>query len=135
MGYGDFSPKTQIGRILAILYIPIAVGVMGTFLDVVASYIIAFRKKNAEDYWEQKELSLDDLVAMDVDGDGTVTKAEFLEFMLVAMNQVDQDTLDNLKAHFERLDYDHSGTLDKSDLLTMAQRSMDSQRQLKQRRK
>jgi len=135
VGYGDFSPKTQIGRILAILYIPIAVGVMGTFLDVVASYIIAFRKKNAEDYWEQKELSLDDLVAMDVDGDGTVTKAEFLEFMLVAMNQVDQDTLDNLKAHFERLDYDQSGTLDKSDLLTMAQRSMDSQRQLKQRRK
>lgn len=132
VGYGDLSPQTEAGRILAILYIPIAVGLMGTFLDLVATSIIAQKTKSAEDYWGNHDLSLKDLRVMDSDGDGTVSKAEFLEFMLVAMDQVDQDTLDNLKDHFDRLDKDKSGALDKGDLIEMAQTKLDSQKNLKQ---
>lgn len=134
MGYGDLSPQTQTGRLLAILYIPVAVGVMGSFLDLVANSIIAHQRQNAENYWQHKELSLKDLRAMDRDGDGTVSKAEFLEFMLVATDQIDQETLDNLKEHFDRLDKDKSGSLDKADLINMAQSKLESERELRRRR-
>ena len=120
-----------MGRLLAILYIPVAVGVMGSFLDIVANSIIKRQRQSAENYWQHKELSLRDLRAMDGDGDGTVSKAEFLEFMLVATDQVDQETLDNLKSHFDRLDKDHSGSLDKADLISMAQSKLDAERELR----
>ena len=105
---------------------------MGILLDVVANSIIAYRQANAEEMMKTKELTLRDLAVMDADGDGTVTRAEFLEFMLVAMNQVDQDTLDSLKEHFDRLDKDRSGTLDKRDLVNMAQKKLESEQNSKQ---
>lgn len=107
---------------------------MGTLLDIVANSIIARRQQKAQQYLKSKDLTLQDLAVMDGDGDGTVTRAEFLEFMLVAMNQVDQELLENLKEHFDRLDYDKSGTLDKSDLITMAQNKLQSQRSLRLRK-
>lgn len=107
---------------------------MGSFLDLVANSIIAHQRQNAENYWQHQELSLKDLRAMDRDGDGTVSKAEFLEFMLVATDQIDQETLDNLKEHFDRLDKDKSGSLDKADLINMAQSKLESERELRRRR-
>lgn len=103
---------------------------MGSFLDVVANSIIARQKQGAENYWQHKELSLKDLRAMDSDGDGTVSKAEFLEFMLIVTDQVSKEALDNLKDHFDRLDKDGSGSLDKADLISMAQSKLDSERML-----
>ena len=122
-----------MGRLLAILYIPVAVGVMGSFLDIVANSIIARQRQSAENYWQHKELSLKDLRAMDGDGDGTVSFSEFLCFMLVATDQVDQETLDNLKSQFDKLDTDKSGSLDKADLICMAQSKLDSKRELRRR--
>lgn len=122
-----------MGRILAVLYIPVAVSVIGSLLDVMANTIITLRKERGQREWRDKELTLKDLSVMDGDGDGTVTKAEYLEFMLVAMNQVDQDLLDNLKSHFDRLDKDKSGTLDKNDLINVAQYNLQKQRSSRRR--
>ena len=110
-----------MGRILAVLYIPVAVSVIGSLLDVMANMIIDFRQSQGQKQLRDKELTLQDLKVMDFDGDGQVSKAEFLEFMLIAMNQVDQELLDNLKSHFDRLDKDQSGTLDRNDLINVAQ--------------
>lgn len=120
VGYGDLSPHTQIGRVLAILYIPVAVCLMALFLDSISNAIIESRQLQAEQQLKSKELTLNDLKVMDADGDGTVTKAEFLEFMLVAMDQVEQDVIDHLKDRFDRLDLDKSGALDKADLIHVA---------------
>lgn len=63
---------------------------------------------------------MEDIRILDGDGDGNVTRAEFFEFMLVAMNQVDKSVFDGLNKHFDRLDADKSGTLNKDDLATLA---------------
>ncbi|CAB9507947.1 Two pore potassium channel [Seminavis robusta] len=133
VGYGDLSPATEMGRVLAIVYIPVAVCVMGFLLDIVANSIISSRRRKAQQYLKSKELTLKDLEVMDNDGDGSVTRAEFLEFMLVSMNQVDQEQLDNLNEHFDRLDSDGSGALDKYDLLTKARKKLASERSLRLR--
>lgn len=124
MGYGDLSPHTQTGRILAIVYIPMAVGVVGSFLDAIANAILERKRKATEDYLESKQLTLQDLKMMDYNGDGKVTLAEFYEFTLIAMGQVDRDTMDHLKERFNKLDKDNSGALDKDDLVELAENNI-----------
>eukprot|EP00957_Ditylum_brightwellii_P164738 12542624-Ditylum_brightwellii.AAC.1 len=62
------------------------------------------QSKENEQRFLQQELTLSDLKAMDADGDGDVDMAEFLSFMLVAMQKVDKESVDEIKALFNKLD-------------------------------
>jgi potassium channel subfamily K, other eukaryote len=126
VGYGDYSPTSQLGRGLAIVFIPLSVGAMGHFLSIVANWIIEGRQKWSAFRIEPYDLTLNDLEAMDDDGDGNVTRADFLEFMLVAMNKADQSLIDELKDHFNRLDQNGSGSLSREDLIAVARRKLQS---------
>lgn len=57
-----------------------------------------------------------ELLAMDSDGDGKVSKLEYLSYMLVKLNKADQDDIDGILTQFQKLDKDGSGELDKEDL-------------------
>jgi hypothetical protein len=61
---------------------------------------------------------------MDDNQDGHVTRAEFLEFMLVAMNKIDESLVQELRQHFDQLDYDGTGDLTRDDLVTAARRKL-----------
>ena len=61
-----------------------------------------------------------DLEIMDVNGHGHISHAEFLEFMLVAMNKVDKEFIEELHHHFTQLDVDGTGVLSKGDLIEHA---------------
>ena len=126
IGYGDYAPKTQQGRLLAVLFIPLAVGAMGHWLSSVASCIIHRRQVAFKKQLDTHEFSLDDLEIMDEDGDGEVTRAEFLEFMLLAMNKVDRDLIDDLRARFARMDETGRGVLSKDTLIDAAKRKLKS---------
>ena len=111
---------------MAIFFIPLAVGAMGHFLTIVANWIIDGRQKRFRDNFANKDLTMQDLDVMDSDGDGNVSRAEFLEFMLVAMNKVDQELIDELKTQFQRLDNDGSGALSRDDLISAARKKLQS---------
>lgn len=102
---------------------------MGHWLSLVAGYIIDMKQSRFRKEMASKELTLEDLDIMDEDGDGEVTRVEFLEFMLVAMNKVDQETLQNLRVYFRRLDTDRTGTLSKEDLIASARRKLQMTKQ------
>ena len=129
VGYGDLSPHSQQGRLVATVFIPLVVAAMGHWLSQVAGYIIDRRQSQFRQQMAHKELTLEDLDVMDEDGDGQVTQVEFLEFMLVAMNKVDQETLQNLRVYFRRLDADGTGTLSKEDLIASARRKLKMTKQ------
>lgn len=112
-------------RLAAVVYIPLVCLIMGHWLGYVANVIIElqssrFRKKRLD----RRELAQDDLDAMDVTGDGAVTWAEFLEFMLVAMDKVDYDLIDELQTYFRQLDLDETGELSRDDLVEAARRKL-----------
>ena len=68
---------------------------------------------------------------MDVNGNGKVTRAEFLEFMLVAMNKIDYDLVDELHEYFNKLDSRGTGELSRADLVENARRKLkDTRRKL-----
>lgn len=124
VGYGDFAPQSEMGRCLAILFIPVAVGLMGILLEKVANAIIDYRREQYTRELHNKPLTLKQIRILDTNGDGEVSMMEFMEFMLVAMNQVDQGLLDQLKQHFHKLDVDGSGTINKADLAQMAKQRL-----------
>jgi len=133
VGYGEKAPKTEHGRLIAIVFIPIAVGCMGHWLSLVASYIIDRRQSGFRKHMANKELTLDDLDVMDEDGDGEVTQLEYFEFMLVAMNKVEPATLQSLRQQFQHLDRDGNGALSKDDLVETAKTKLGNRRRKSRR--
>jgi Ca2+-binding EF-hand superfamily protein len=65
---------------------------------------------------------------MDADGDGKVTRSEFLEFMLLALNKIDYELVEELEAYFNRLDVDGTGELSRDNLVHAAKRKLKSPR-------
>lgn len=122
IGYGDNVPETGATRWFSIFFLPMSVAVISEVLGNIARAFADRDLQQAEKDLFNSKVTVDDLIAMDVDGDGHVTKLEYFEFMLKAMGKVDQDVLDKLHAQFKRLDADNSGTLEISDLEILAQR-------------
>ena len=128
IGYGELTPETQLERFFGIFFVPLAVSVTGYALAYVADSIVDNLQQKAFNsrVTLHKELTVDDLRILDVDGDGTVTYTEFLEFMLLAMKKVDPDLLDALREYFDKLDVTNTGVLSKDDLIETARRKLKS---------
>ena len=62
-----------------------------------------------------------DLEEMDTNGDGEVDLFEFISFMLSKMQMVDVELMNELKDLFESLDETRSNSIQKEDLLLIAQ--------------
>jgi potassium channel subfamily K len=117
-------PKSDKSKQIAIVFIPLVCGIMAQLLAIAAGRIIEVRSSRFRRQLEQKGLTEEDLQIMDADGDGRVSKVEFLAFMLVAMKKIDKDLVDELDQYFERLDTDRSGYLSREDLIETARRKL-----------
>jgi potassium channel subfamily K len=126
IGFGDFAPESPVMRLFCVFFLPFSVAVFGEILSRIASVYMARKRSTTEQSFLHRTLTIHDLRILDKDGDGTVTRAEFLEYMLVALQKVDQEDIDELHNAFERLDSDQSGTLTAQDLVA----SLQSSRQL-----
>lgn len=69
----------------------------------------------------RKDLTLQHLSVMDTNGDGFVTREEYVNFMLLEMGVVSKDDLNALYQQFYSLDVSGSGYLDKEDLKLTAE--------------
>lgn len=116
IGFGDESPHLPGSRVASIFFLPLAVGVMGEFLGRVAGVYLERKHRKAEERFLQHSLTLTDIETMDSDHSGDVDKAEFLSYMLVTMQWVEQEEIDTLMKLFDKLDVDNNGTLNKDDL-------------------
>eukprot|EP00542_Grammatophora_oceanica_P022274 CAMPEP_0194041164 /NCGR_PEP_ID=MMETSP0009_2-20130614/13053_1 /TAXON_ID=210454 /ORGANISM="Grammatophora oceanica, Strain CCMP 410" /LENGTH=388 /DNA_ID=CAMNT_0038684543 /DNA_START=172 /DNA_END=1338 /DNA_ORIENTATION=+ len=123
VGYGDIVPDTQAMRIACIFFIPVSVAVFCEILGRIAGSYLERRTIRKEKEFLGKQLTRMDLELMDTDQNGSVEYAEFLTFMLVAMQKVDPEDIDELKDIFQKLDKDKSGSLDKNDLMLRKQKS------------
>jgi len=65
-----------------------------------------------------RSLTLCDLEIMDRNSDGKVDKAEFLAYMLVALQKVSQEDVDEIMALFHKLDKTENDCLTRHDLVS-----------------
>eukprot|EP00937_MAST-01D_sp_MAST-1D-sp2_P002284 g2284.t1 len=106
IGYGDFSPKTRAGRLFAIFYIPMALGVLFLTLKRLHEYKMRYRTET---------LSLRKLLEMDENMDGEVSEAEFMRAQLAASGY-NKLALEVMREQFVALDADGDGVLTEEDL-------------------
>jgi hypothetical protein len=129
IGFGDFIPTSTLAVLLDIFYLPLACGTCSIALGSIAQSIMERRSAQFRSlYYTQrhKELTPRDLMAMDVNGDGKVSWAEFLEFMLIAMKKVDAELIEELQEYFGRLDVCGTGELSREDLIALARKKLAS---------
>merc|ERR1711933_647850 len=117
------SPDDQVTRGLAIVIIPLATFAMASLIGRYAEFQL--RKSEARQQakkWE-KGFNREDLTKTDSDGDGQVTKKEFVYFMLISSEKATQGYLDRLEKLFDELDADGGGYLDENDFLHLIESS------------
>jgi hypothetical protein len=124
--FRDLVPKSDKSKQIAIVFIPLVCGATGQLLAIAAGRIMEARSSRFLRQLEQKNFTEEDLECMDADGDGRVSKAEFLTFMLVAMKKIDKDLVDELDQYYDKLDTDRSGYLSREDLIETARRKLRS---------
>ena len=130
VGLGDISPSTQAMRLFAVFFIPLSVAILGEILSVFGGWLVTNASHEAEHDFMKREITMEDLEALDTDHDGNVTEVEFLSHMLVSMQKVDQDLVDELRELFVTLDAQENGVLQKRDLEILAQRKKNRMRQI-----
>jgi hypothetical protein len=129
VGLGDYSPQRQLTRFWAIFFIPFAVAAGGEILGTVASAFLERRRVQVYNELVHKDLTMEHLKEMDMDGDGEVSRLEYMEFMLVEMKIVEPSVLKELNEQFDRLDVTMSGSLTKNDLIAIAKLRRSQQEQ------
>lgn len=116
IGYGDVTPHSIWGQLIATFLIPFAIialtNFMGKMHDLKMSKKMGADKTLAE---RLKELE----VVIEADDDGIVSPEEYVIFNLKQMGKVDEDTVGLLRDQFKALDADGSGELDANDLVLL----------------
>lgn len=121
IGFGDFSPQTKWARLMAVVYIPLAVAAAGDLFSGLANALVVRRQREIFARQLETDLTIKHLQAMDVDGDGKITREEYVQFMLIEMGLVSAGEFEELAEQFDRLDVTRSGYLDNDDLKLMAE--------------
>ncbi|GMI08946.1 hypothetical protein TrVE_jg11415 [Triparma verrucosa] len=131
IGYGDFAPAKQSSRLLAVLFIPLSVAIVSGCIGGIVNVFIEEEIKRTNARLLSRELTVEDLDEINKDGGEGVDRLEFVEFMLKAMQKVDQSLLNQLHAQFDKIDEDGSGHLQKEDLELAAKKKLAMRRKMK----
>eukprot|EP00041_Stephanoeca_diplocostata_P032186 m.1024720 g.1024720 ORF g.1024720 m.1024720 type:complete len:470 (+) comp24099_c3_seq4:445-1854(+) len=117
VGFGDFSPQTQGGRIFAVFWIFYVVITTGEFLASVAAVI--YPSPEEERLKELMDTGAADILRMcDTDSDSAVSYHEWLEAVMIATGKADRLFLDRVKHHFSNIAGEDM-TLTKDDLFNV----------------
>jgi hypothetical protein len=112
VGFGDFTPKTRLGRSVAIPGMLIGVGTFGLLVSTLTAWFHKLaaptrRKTKCKKSWINK---------MDLNGDGLIRQNEFRLFFLLKEGLIEPDALDHIDTLFDKMDKNSKGALSFSEL-------------------
>ena len=116
VGFGDEAPENEYVRLACVVFLPLCVAVLGEILSKIADLYLSRKRRISQQEFFSRTLTKADLVTMDTDCNGDVSQAEFLSYMLVALQLVDQTDIDEINDLFQTLDKDKTGVLHQADL-------------------
>lgn len=105
IGFGDFQPRTALGRVVGIVWMIIGTVVTATCLGSLSNLFFASsaeKKFNAKDTVAGIDAEVFSL--MDTDKNGYLTRGEFLAYTLVKYNLVDADLMKEINRQYDILD-------------------------------
>ncbi|KAH7351704.1 hypothetical protein KP509_19G011000 [Ceratopteris richardii] len=111
VGYGDHAFKSLSGRVFASVWLLLStLAVTQSFLFL-AEARIDKRHRLIAKWVLEKEMTLADLVAADLDKDGSVSKSDFVLYKLKQMGKIDENDIEEITRQFSKLDPKCSGKI------------------------
>ncbi|KAL3911906.1 MAG: hypothetical protein SGARI_001416 [Bacillariaceae sp.] len=123
VGLGDETPTQPISKALCILYIPVAVYSVGRTLGLLAGTYQECRDDETEERFLNRALTLSDIQRMDFDSDGSVSREEFLIYMLTTLQKVDEEDINEILGLFRKLDRNGDGALCTMDVVASVKKT------------
>ena len=123
VGYGDVTPQSWMGKLFAIVYIPIAVALMSKTIMTIAIIPMEYRHLKLEAYVLDQfgdSLTASDVVdlksSVNIQSEEPIRRNDFTLAMLLRLGRVGKYDITRIEQVFSRLDKDKTGILDKMDV-------------------
>lgn len=108
VGFGDYQPRTTLGRIVGIIWMLIGTIVTGSFISSLSTYLFEARqtaeREAAFSASDAADIDKQTFEKMDKNHDGNLSKGEFLAYTLVKYNLADEALVDEICSLYDRLD-------------------------------
>jgi potassium channel subfamily K len=105
VGFGDFSPKSKAGRWVGIVWMVFGALVTGNMVTSIA----AFMNEAISNKKKKMRLTKDLFKQIDTDNTGFLSKANFMEYMLLKEGKVEMEDIVHINNMFKHLDKDGNG--------------------------
>eukprot|EP00928_Gymnodinium_smaydae_P020640 TRINITY_DN17981_c0_g1_i1.p1 TRINITY_DN17981_c0_g1~~TRINITY_DN17981_c0_g1_i1.p1 ORF type:complete len:366 (+),score=98.75 TRINITY_DN17981_c0_g1_i1:152-1249(+) len=107
IGFGDVYPHTTTGKILGSIWMLLGVVCTASFLGSFVAWMFETEKRRKFTQVDAlRGISQSTFQKIDRDGNGALSRGEFLAFTLVRYGMVDEDLVDEIHAQFDTLDVD-----------------------------
>jgi len=116
VGYGDYSPQTEGGRVFAVFWLLAAVICTGKAIGNVADLYASNAKAMVEERRLKRNVTIQDLKEYGGE-DGKLDKNEFALCKLRAMSRISRKDLTDCAEQFQLIDHDGGGVIDQKDVI------------------
>ncbi|KAI5065653.1 hypothetical protein GOP47_0020348 [Adiantum capillus-veneris] len=123
VGYGDHAFTTLAGRLFASMWLLVSTLAVARSFLYLAEARIDRRHRLIAKLVLQKEMTLGDLVAADLDNDGCISKSDFVVYKLKLMRKIEEKDIAEVCRQFDRLDTENSGKITLSCLINLHEAS------------
>ncbi|KAA8526205.1 hypothetical protein F0562_008056 [Nyssa sinensis] len=117
VGYGDYAFKTLTGRCFAIVWLLVSTLAVARAFLYLTELRIDKRNRKIAKWILQKKMTLGDLVAADLDHDGSISKSEYIIYKLKEMGKITEKDIMLICNQFDTLDHSNCGRLTVADLM------------------
>jgi len=102
VGFGDYTPKSEAGRLFAVFWMIGGVACTGYFISALSSVIAG----DSDDVELEDAGDINETLfkAMDQDGNGYLSRSEYCQYILVKHGLVDQQILNDINEKFLSMD-------------------------------
>uniref|UniRef100_A0A6N2NGU7 Potassium channel domain-containing protein n=1 Tax=Salix viminalis TaxID=40686 RepID=A0A6N2NGU7_SALVM len=117
VGYGDFAFTTLTGRCFAIIWLLVSTLAVARAFLYLTELRIDRRNRRIAKWVLQKKMTLGDLVAADLDNDGSISKSEFVIYKLKEMGKIAEKDILQICNQFDSIDSVNCGKITLADLM------------------
>lgn len=116
VGFGDEVPRSAVTKRIMTVWLVVATLTLAKLVTDQSDSYVRSRQRAVTRRLLSASMDRATIRQMDVNGDGQVSRAEFLAMVLVQLGKVAQADVDECLRRFDELDEDGSGTIDTTDI-------------------
>ncbi|KAL6983272.1 hypothetical protein U1Q18_016662 [Sarracenia purpurea var. burkii] len=117
VGYGDYAFTTLTGRCFAIIWLLVSTLAVARAFLYLTELRLDKRNRKIAKWVLQRKMTLGDLVAADLDHDGSIRKSEYIIYKLKEMGKIAEKDIMQICNQFDMLDTSNCGKLTIADLM------------------